>query len=127
MNWLHIIQQEEEEDDNEYFFGGDDEENMIVAQYLVSVEASGSHRRRAPDASPRWPNKRDHATGVLAMHRYMCIVSFLIMCTPIWLSVGGMYESLYFLIFKFCGEYLLWSYVQVSYASSCLSSTRPSC
>jgi hypothetical protein len=29
------------------FFGGDDEENMIVAQYLVNVEASGSRQRRA--------------------------------------------------------------------------------
>jgi hypothetical protein len=63
MNWLHIIQHEEEEDDDEYFFGGDDEENMIVTQYLVSVEASGSHRKRAPDAPPRWSNKRDHVAG----------------------------------------------------------------
>jgi hypothetical protein len=42
------------------FFGGNDEENMIMAQYLVSVEASGSHRRCALDAPPRWPNKREH-------------------------------------------------------------------
>jgi hypothetical protein len=61
MNWLRIIQQEEEEDDDEYFFRGDDEENMIMAQYLVTVEAPGSHRRCAPDAPPRWPNKREHA------------------------------------------------------------------
>jgi hypothetical protein len=60
--WVRIIHQEEEEDDDEYFFG-DDEENMIMGQYLVSQEASGSHRRYAHDALPRWPNKRDHAAG----------------------------------------------------------------
>jgi hypothetical protein len=42
---------------------------------------------------------------LLVMHRYVRIISLLILCTPLWLSVGGMYESLYFLIFEFCGEY----------------------
>jgi hypothetical protein len=39
-----------------------------VAQYLVSVETLGSHRRRAPYAPPRWPNKRDHAIGDAQIH-----------------------------------------------------------
>jgi hypothetical protein len=60
MNWIRAIHQEEEED---MFFVEDEDEDTLVAHYLLQQEASSSHRRCAPDAQPKWPNKKDHAAG----------------------------------------------------------------
>jgi hypothetical protein len=61
MNWICAIHQEEEEED--MFFVEDEDKEMLMGHYLLQQEASSSRRRRAPDAPPKWPNKRDHATG----------------------------------------------------------------
>jgi hypothetical protein len=62
MNWVRAIHNDEEEETDRFFVEGEDEE-MLVTHYLLHEEASGSHWRREPNAPPKWPNKRDHATG----------------------------------------------------------------
>jgi hypothetical protein len=62
MNWIRVICNDEEEETYRFFVEDKDDE-MLVAHYLLHEEASCSHRRCDPDASPKWPNKRDHVAG----------------------------------------------------------------